>query len=184
MSDSGPVPPGSAAGNRSGATKLESIEGKIKNGEGKHMRKAITVMIGLALVVGMMAVPAFAGKKTTGGFDAVAPVPYPNSVADGNDAGQDCLASTEGVSRTTGNFKVPAAGKLTATMSDFQGDWDLYIFNKGGSELASSHADNVQGGVVGEKLVVTIPVKQTISIVACNWSGGPTATVAYKFVTK
>jgi hypothetical protein len=130
-----------------------------------------------------MALPALAGKTTKGSFSAVAPVPYPASFADGADAGQDCLASNEGVSRATKALKIPAAGKLTASMGDFQGDWDLYVFNKAGSELASSHADNVQGGIVGEKLSVTIPIKQTVNIVACNWSGGPTATVNYKFTS-
>ena len=147
------------------------------------MRKGISAFIGLALVVGVMALPAFAGKTTKGSFSAVAPVPYPNSYVDGNDAGQDCLASTEGLSRTSKELKIPAAGKLVASMGDFQGDWDLYVFNKGGNELASSHADNVQGGIVGEKLSVSIPTKQTINLVACNWSGGPTATVNYKFTT-
>ena len=148
------------------------------------MRKTITMLLGLTLVAGLMAMPAFAGKTTKGSFTAVAPVPYPLSFVDGEDAGQDCLKSPEGVSRVSKPLKAAGAGKLTVTMGDFQGDWDIYVFNKTGGELGSSHADNVQGGVVGEKIVLTIPSKQTVNIVACNWSGGPTANVAYKFVLK
>lgn len=78
-------------------------------------------------------------------------------------------------------LKIPAAGKLTVDMSNFQGDWDLCVFSKTGSVLGSS-----AGFVDVPKESVAIKFKKAaeITIVAQNLIGGPTAAVKYVFVPK
>lgn len=76
-------------------------------------------------------------------------------------------------------FKVPAAGSLKVTLDGFTGDWDLAL-TSGGRELASSAGLQPVDGD-SEQVVTKFRRASTVSIDACNFVGGPTATVTYVF---
>jgi hypothetical protein len=79
---------------------------------------------------------------------------------------------------------VPGKGKLTADLSAFQGDWDLYVINAAGLVLGRS--ENIQAppdlAAAEEKVTVAFKKMADIAIVACNWAGAPQAELHYKLV--
>lgn len=76
-------------------------------------------------------------------------------------------------------FKVPAAGTLKIDLTKFLGDWDLALLN-GETELGESQ--NIQP-LDGDAENITVKLKKatTVTIIACNYNGGPTGEVALKF---
>ena len=144
------------------------------------MRKVIITILGLSLVAGVLAAPAFAGKTIKGGFTATA-APYPLlSEVDPN----GCLGAQEGVFKVTKPFKAPAAGRLTVTMTGFEGDWDIFVLDAKGGVLGSATESQLQGAAQQETIVLSFGAKKALQVSACNWAGGPQATVAWKYVTR
>ena len=135
-----------------------------------------------ALVAGALAVSALAAphalaapKKITKTYTATAPVPDPTNNVPG---GYSVCAQNVPGSFDTQTFKVPAAGRLHIELTGYQVDWDLLLMDADKEELAGSGS----GGVGGPEVIeVKFKKAQTVSIVACNWSGGPTGTVSYTF---
>jgi hypothetical protein len=113
-------------------------------------------------------------KPITKTYTATAPLPDPTNVA----GGYTVCAQNVPQSFHTEEFKVPAAGVLKVELTDYQVDWDLLLMDAKKKEIASSGS-----GGVGEPEVAQIKFKKpgVVSIVACNWSGGPTGTVKYTF---
>jgi hypothetical protein len=141
-----------------------------------------------ALVVGALAVSTVAAphalaapkkpKPITKTYTATAPTPDPTNNVPG--AYSVCAQNVPG-SFDTQTFKVPAAGLLHIELTDYQVDWDLLLMDSDKSELAGSGS----GGVNGPEVIdVKFKKPQTVSIVACNFSGGPTGKVSYTFTYK
>ena len=151
------------------------------------MRKAIITLLGLSLVAGALAGPALAGKTTKGSYQVVA-APLPMLVdVDPN----GCLSAVEGVHKNTTPVKAPGTGKLTVVLDGFSGDWDLYVLDKAGTAILGSSTGDQTSATVGlggdplsEKVVVPIFGKKTVNISVCNWAGGPTANVSWKYVVR
>jgi hypothetical protein len=141
----------------------------------------------MCLVAGAFAGPALAGKVKKGSYDVVAPAVYPMDSAI-DDTG--CFNSPETASKVVHAYKTPGTGKLTVKLSGFQGDWDLYVADAKGNLMAESTGDQTsamagQGGDPStETIVMPVRGKVGLKFVTCNWAGGPTAHVDYKYVLK
>jgi len=78
------------------------------------------------------------------------------------------------------SIPVPAAGKFKVILDspDPTGrtitDWDLYLLDKDGNELGSSH-----GGSSHEEATITLKKKTPVTIVVCNLIGSENGTVTY-----
>jgi hypothetical protein len=131
-----------------------------------------TALIVLAALATAASPALAAPKPVTKTYTASAPVPFPGS--DAQDEG--CYTGQEGLQKDTEKFKVPAAGKLAVEMRDFQGDWDLTLFNGKGAVIGESAA---LPGTTVEKVTSKVKKGDTVSIVACNYLGTPSATVKY-----
>lgn len=146
------------------------------------MRKTLVSILALGLIAAALsAAPALAKKKKTvtihKEFSAGPHAPMPSGLA-GETEG--CLESTEGVNKTTVDFKTPGKGIITVTIDTFEGDWDLYLLQDG-ALLASSSSSQLEGAAAEEKIMMNLGAKKAVSIVACNWAGGPTAEGMYMY---
>lgn len=134
-----------------------------------------TRLVLAALPVALIGVTAAgslaAPKEMKGSYTANAPVP----------GAPDCDGTAPG-SLHTQSVKVPSAGRFTAELSGFLGDWDLYL-KSSGADLSASTSGGL-GGAEDAKELVTAKIRKagTIDIVSCNWSGGPTGNVTWSFV--
>ena len=142
------------------------------------MNRTATLTLAVLAAATVAAPGALAAPKpVTKTYTATAPTPDPTNVAGGYTV---CAQNVPG-SFHIEPFKVPGAGTLKIELKKYQVDWDLLLMDGKGKELASSGS-----GGVGEPEVVQIKIKKPgpVSIVACNWSGGPTAKVKYTFTYK
>lgn len=140
-------------------------------------RFAIKVLAAsLALVV--VASPGLAGKRTLKkSFTATnAPFPMSGSVQPGG-----CANGEEGIHKTTIPFKTPGKGTLSVELGNYVGDWDLHVAING-SIIASSNGD--QAAVTEQISGLRFAKGAQLDIIACNWSGGPTADGNYTYVYK
>ena len=137
--------------------------------------KILAAVLSLVLV----AAPGLAGKKKTvkKSFSVTAaPLPMSGSVQAGG-----CANGEEGVHKTTIPFKTPGKGTLSVELSNFVGDWDLHVAMND-SIIASSNGDHT---AVTEQLSgLRFAKGSQVEIIACNWSGGPTADGTYTYVYK
>ena len=149
------------------------------------MRKLFAGLVLAGLIVGLHG-PAAAGTRTLKKrMTFTAPVPAP-VYSDVDPAGCMWQGSVEDVSKDTYSFTTPkhrGKGTLSVRIDGFDGDWDLYVFDKDGDLLTSSTSDNSAGAyeqISGLKL----KQKTTVDIVACNWeSTTPSVNgyLAYKY---
>ncbi len=141
------------------------------------MRKTMTLVLAGLLLAGLWAPTADAGKKkkVTESYD-VQGLPYP--VSGSANGGLGCSAGIEGVHKNTFAFTAPGSGMLDVTLTQFQLDWDLHVLDSNGAVIAQSI-----GGpdVATERIVVPLKAKAEVGVVACNWSGTPTAHVDLVF---
>ena len=134
------------------------------------MRKRLVLAVLPVALIGMTAATSNAApKETKGKFDAAAlPDPTPT-------AGEVC----QGLS-PAGRFEVPlkvsGPGKLAVKIA-FTGDWDLTVEDKSGKILAESAAFEAPT----EQLTVKFKKAADVTIVACNFAGGPTAAGEFVF---
>lgn len=147
------------------------------------MRKVLVSILLLGLIASAFSVaPAMAAKRKkkvtiTKEFSAGPHAPMPTGVAGEADG---CRDSTEGVNKTVVDFKTPGKGVITVKIEAFEGDWDLYLV-EGDSTLASATSSQLEGAAAEEQIMISLGAKKNVSIVACNWAGGPTATGSYKY---
>lgn len=141
------------------------------------MRKVLLIVMVAALTVGMMA-PAGATKKKTkkGSFSAQA-LPYP-------DPGFKCLNGVEGVNKHSEPIRAGFSGILEAKMLNFEGDWDLFITDAEGKELAASVSTQWTGSPPEEEAGALVSKGQELLLVACNFLGGPSADVEWTLTAK
>jgi hypothetical protein len=80
-------------------------------------------------------------------------------------------------------FKAPAAGTLKVMITDFVGDWDLLIQDAKGRDTASAEAVDTGAPTKPDPDSTSMKIKApgSYKVIACNWAGGPTATVKYTF---
>ncbi len=140
------------------------------------IRTAPLVLV--ALAVGAVAAPpslaAAKAKPVTKTYTATAAVPDPTNAAGGYSV---CAQRVPG-SFDLKQVKLPAAGRLKIELTNYQVDWDLLLMDADKEQLGESGS----GGVGGPEVIeVKLKKAATVSIVACNWSGGPTGTVTYTF---
>lgn len=137
---------------------------------------AVAAVAALAAASPAVAAP----KQIKQTYDVQLPVPFP--VTEDVPDMYGCNDGQEGASKNTRHITLPSTGMFTAK-ADFEGDWDLYLFDSKGSLVAQSEAD--QSGSVApgvEKLTWKKAKKGSkVSLVVCNWLGLPDGTVSYTF---
>ena len=71
-------------------------------------------------------------------------------------------------------------------INGFVGDWDLLIQDPKGSDVAAATAIDTSTPVADDGDTTALKIKKpgSYSIIACNFVGGPTATVKYTFTFK
>ena len=116
--------------------------------------------------------PAVAGPKPiTKTYTATAPTPDPTPIA-----GDICDPLLPGAKHEE-KFTVPAAGVLKVDLVH-QIDWALALLDDKGNRLAESDGSDL---TAKEAMQVKFKRKTNVIIRACNFAGGPTATVTYTF---
>ena len=137
------------------------------------LRIVSALLVAVSTLAGLPAASAAPERKPIkGSFEAsgVPVVPY--------FATDDCLPDYQANSHT---FEVPAAGRLDVKMDQFQGDWDIWVDTETEPYAAGAYdSQNVgQEGTEEFSFIVTKPTR--LRIVACSFSGGPTAHVEYVY---
>ena len=153
------------------------------------VRKALPVALSLVCAAGALA-PAGAAPKpkpiTEEWSMSHAPVPLPLQAGVPSD--NSCDGTFEGLSTTTKTIKTTGAGTLEVTLTDFDGDWDITVYDDKGKTLGvgdgSSTPTALTGSNLKEKAVIKTKKPMTLVIRACNFLGGPTANGALKFTYK
>jgi len=144
------------------------------------MRTTPVLVAAAALIAAGSALPATAAprKPITKTYTATAPVPDPTNYAE---MSYSVCAQAVPQSAHVEVFKAPAAGKLKVELSGFVGDWDLLILDSKGAEVATSGGTQPVDPPTEQATVKVKKAAATYKIIACNWAGGPTATVKYTF---
>lgn len=140
------------------------------------MRKALLLITVLALAAASIAAPAYAGKSKKGSFTAEGMIPFP-----GPDGCNAADGGTEGLNLVNEPFKAPANGLLTVTMTDFVGDWDLFVNDSDGGMIVSSTGSQLTGEAAQEEASIAISKGMQVLMTPCNYAGGPDATVNWVF---
>lgn len=148
---------------------------------GRIWHHGVIVALTALLLVGLTHVGKAGNERRTarrkGAFSAFGPVPYTGWGVDT----YGCYHGPEGVSKTTANLKVPFTGYLHVVMSGFVGEWDLYVLDQYGENIAeSAYFQGVRPPV--ETLTMKVKAGSQIAIVPCNFAGGATAEVAWSLV--
>jgi hypothetical protein len=142
-------------------------------------RRHAAIALGAALVLAAGS-PALAGprKPITETYTATA-LPDPGNAVTGT--------LCRGVSPTASGehlheFKVPEPGTLAVVLSGNIGDWDLAVRNAKGANIGESGSGGYPpANGKDEKVKIKIKKAETVTVVACNWAGAPTATVNLTF---
>jgi hypothetical protein len=149
-------------------------------------RTTVAAIVGLVAIAGA-ADPASAKPrkpiKKTYSVTAASPDPTNYTGAVPGSGGYSVCAQRVPGSYDKKAFKAPAAGKLSVTLDNYLGDWDLLITDKNGNELTAGGASDVGTPTknVPESAVVKFKKAGTANIIACNWAGGSTGRVSYTF---
>ena len=149
------------------------------------MNRTAVLLVGALAVVGATAPSSGAAPKPkpkpkpiTKTYTATAPVPDPTNVAG---QGYTVCAMTLPQSFQKEAFRVPAAGTLVVTATEYGPDWDLLLLDSKDEEIGSAgSAEDFQP----ETMSVRFKKAQDVTIVACNWAGTPTAKISYTFTYK
>lgn len=143
------------------------------NCAGMNARLAAPLVL---LAAGALAVPADAKPKPVTKSWEVTAVPFPM------DAASHCKEGVEGVSRSTRQVTLPARGVLVAELTGFHGDWVLEVYDAKGRMVGQGYSPLNPGSTGAAKVTYKKGAKgQKLSIAACNFAGGPTATAKYTF---
>ena len=147
-------------------------------------RSALALGLTAALAAGSFA-PALAApkpkpvKKT---YTANAPTPDPTPAT--GETGGNCHPTLDSA-KDEQPFTIPFPGTLKVDITGFQGDWAGAIVDTDGESIADNDQDVNQPIDTPVQMIVPFKKKgEKIFIRACNFSGGPTATVSYVFTPK
>jgi hypothetical protein len=151
------------------------------------MNRKLVFTVAAVAAVGTLAAPALGASKKkpiTKTYSVLAPAPDPTNWA--SQAGVKTYSVCNQKVPQSYNrelFKAPEPGTLKVEVSGFTGDWDLLILNGKGTEAGTGGSDAISTPNAPTKEVATVKIKKkdTYTIVACNWAGGPTGTVKYTF---
>jgi hypothetical protein len=126
--------------------------------------------------------PAMAKPKPiTQTYTANAPTPDPTPVT--GETGGNChptLASA----MDNHAVKIPYASTIVIDLNGFQGDWALGLFDADGEEIATDDQDITAPIDTPAHIEARFKKKTSVTIRACNFTGGPTANVTYKITAK
>ena len=143
-----------------------------------NLRRLVPVAAVGVLAFGVLAPAQAAPKKFEGSYHlTLLPDPTVNAFAA---AGIRNCQNVNPQSVDKHQLAVPRGGRMSIVLDspDPTGtgntDWDLYILDSAGDELASSH-----GGSSHEEGSFKLKAKQTITVITCNLAGQPDATVTY-----
>lgn len=147
------------------------------------MRITPLVLTG-ALATAALAAPADAAprKPITKTYEATAPTPDFTNLEP--NATYTVCNQTVPQSWHLHVFTAPAPGKLKVTLSGYVGDWDLLLTDSKGTQLAAGDLLEPGTPTTPAEESATLKIKKAktkINIIACNFAGGPTATVKYTF---
>ena len=148
------------------------------------MRKLVAVLAAAGMVAVLSAAPAVAGGK--GGKHVQGEIsgtllPFPNLSSHTGTTIPGCAAGQEGVHWVGQELKAPGKGTLKFSMSGFQGDHDLYVFNS--DMVAIARSDNAQvPDMAPPEEEILLPMKKgdTVLLVVCNWMGQPNVFATYE----
>jgi hypothetical protein len=118
-------------------------------------------------------------KKT---YTATAPTPDPTPVT--GQTGGNCHPTLDSAKHEE-PFTIPFPGTLKVDITGFQGDWAGALIDADGESIADNDQDITEPIDTPVQMMVTFKKKgEKILIRACNFSGGPTATVSYVFTPR
>ncbi len=140
----------------------------------------IAIAVVAALPVAADLATAAPPKPITKTYTATAPAPDPTNAAA---ATHQVCNMVVPQSFHIEKFKAPGPGALKIEIDGFIGDWDLLIQDSKGRDVAAATATDASTPASPDPDSTAVKIKKadTYSIIACNWVGGPTATVKYTF---
>lgn len=137
-------------------------------------RRAISLLMLGIMAAGAHSAAAAPPKPISETYKATAPVPDPTPAARGDVTCDHMLP----MSKFEKKIKVPSPGTLKVEYVQQTLDWALAVRNSKGQKLASADGGTPE---VIEKLSVKLKSAGSYTIDACNFAGGPEATVKYTF---
>lgn len=147
-------------------------------------RTALATSLAAVVAVGSLA-PAVAAptkpapiKKT---YTATAPTPDPTPIS--GRTGGNCSPMLPGAKHEA-PFAIPYAGTLKVDLNGFQGDWALAILDAKGAKIADHDNGATEPIDTPSQITIKLKKKTTITVRACNFAGGPTATVTILYTAK
>ena len=139
--------------------------------------KRTALLLVPAVAVGAMAATATAAPKPkpiSKKYQATAATPDPTPISGAT--GGNCSPSID-QAKHEAPFEMPWAGTLQVDLNGFQGDWALAILDSKGDKIADHDNDVSEPIDTPSKIVLKLKKKTALTIRACNFAGGPTATV-------
>src|SRR4051812_14528887 len=144
-------------------------------------RTALIVTAVIATGIGSMSPAIAKPKTTTEKYQASAPTPDPSPFTGAT--GGNCHPTLPSAMDNHA-FKVPGRGTITIDLNGFQGDWALGLFDSDGGEIATDDQGTTDPIDTPQHIEAKFKKAEAVTVRACNFSGGPTANVTIKFVTK
>ncbi len=150
------------------------------------MQRRLALTLVPLIALGVAAAPSFAApkkpapiKKT---YTATAATPDPTPIT--GQTGGNCSPQLPGAKHEA-PFSIPYAGTLKVDLNGFQGDWALAILDASGAKIADHDNDASSSSVdAPSQIVIKLKKKTTVTVRACNFAGGPTATVTILYTAK
>ncbi len=119
--------------------------------------------------------PALAAPTTVKkSYEATAGTPDPTPIT--GQTGGNCSPTLD-TAKHEAPFTIPWAGTIKVDLHSFQGDWALAILDSKGKKIADH--DNDVSEPIDTPSTITLKLKKKTDLIirACNFAGGPTATV-------
>lgn len=135
------------------------------------MRTRLVLAVLPVALIGVTAATSMAAPKEMKGTFNAAASPDPTATV------SEVCQGVSPAGRFEVPLKVPAAGKLAVELTGYVGDWDLTLESKSGDIMASSAGFEVPV----ESFSVKFKKAAEVTIVACNFAGGPTAKGSFVF---
>ena len=144
----------------------------------RHVLVGVTALLALA---GSMTPALAKPKPIVKSYQASAPTPDPTPVT--GETGGNCHPTLPSA-MDNHTVKIPYPGTLAIDLNGFHGDWALGLFDANGDEIATDDQDVTESPETPAHIDAKFKKPTTVTIRACNFSGGPTANVTYKIMAK